>query len=193
MVEADRVLSGGLDVFAPAQQGYSEDEHLFRVGFMSVGEAGELRGRLLSMGMPEEAVTVERMDQPVPAWLRRGEVDGHRAVWLAGREPGGLVPPLQGVMVRGSSRLWEVVESMRARGEVAVRRGPADPIVDEAGGERFEVVRGDALVDLHVIRASDGSGGVGLWAARRQERNRGCRSDIELLRRLKVVLEAAGS
>ena len=59
VAQADRTLPGGLNEFAPTQHNYIEDEHLFRVGFMSTGEAGALVDHLLSLGLPPEAVTIE--------------------------------------------------------------------------------------------------------------------------------------
>lgn len=183
--DAERALPGGLDRFAAAQHNYIEDEHLVRVGFMSVREADDLRGRMVALGLPDDAAALVRSDAPVPAWLRRGEIGGAAAVWLAGHDPGPLVPPLQGFLLRGRSPLRSVLTEPHVHGAEVRQAAPG-----EHGQERYEIVRGDALVDADVIHDGDT---VGVWATRRRSRNRRCRGDIELLRRLKAALEAAGA
>ncbi|MFF5264289.1 hypothetical protein ACFY4C_35645 [Actinomadura viridis] len=184
---ADGALPGGLDAFAPTLHNYIEDEHLFRTGFMSTREAGDLAGRLCSLGLPGDAVAVEQADGPLPDWLRRGEIGGHRAVWLAGQDPGRLVRPLQSVILRGPSRLRDAVTAMRDEEGVEIRRVPPG----EQGGGLFEIERADALVDLRVHHPDDDT--IIFWADRRQERNRRCRADIELLEWLGAALKAAGA
>lgn len=192
IAQADRTLPGGLSEFAPTQYNYIEDEHLFRVGFMSAGEAGALVDNLLSLGLHPEAVTVEQMTEPLPAWLERGGIDGHRAVWLAGHAPGKLVPPLQSVMLRGSALLRDTINSMHTAGEINIRDLEADETANDLGAARLEVTQGNALVDLYLMERHDADA-VGLWAMRRQERNRRCRTDIILLELLRTTLEATGA
>ncbi|MCO6010546.1 hypothetical protein NE236_36870 [Actinoallomurus purpureus] len=184
--DADRTLPGGLDEFAPTQPNYIEDEHLFRVGFMSTREADELIDHLLSLGLPGKAVTAEQMNKPLPPWLQRDEVNGLRAVWLAGENRGELVPPLQSILLRGPLRLRDTITSMHADGEISIRRMPPG----EHGNDRLEIAQADALVDLDILQTAD-SDTIALQAIRRQERNRHCRADIELLKWLKTALHNA--
>ncbi|GAA3980319.1 hypothetical protein GCM10023085_73330 [Actinomadura viridis] len=184
---ADDALPGGLDAFAPTRHDYIEDEHLFRTGFMSTREADELAAHLLSLGLDGDAVAVEQAHGPLPAWLRRGEIGGHRAVWLAGQDPGRLVRPLQSVILRGPSRLRDAVTAMRAEEGIEIVRVPPG----EHEADHFEIEREGALVDLRVHHPDDDT--IIFWAERRQERNRCCRADIELLEWLGAALKAAGA
>ncbi|TDC74480.1 hypothetical protein [Actinomadura sp. 7K507] len=186
VTDAERSLPGGLDRFAASQHNYIEDEHLVRVGFMNTREADDLIGRLRSLGLPDDAVALVQSNAPVPACLRRGEIDGIPAVWLTGHDPGPLVPPLQGVLLRGGSLLRDTLAALNADGDVEVRRTSPD----EHAHDRYEIARGEALIDLDLIQ---GDGTVGVWANRRQDRNRRCRDDIELLEWLRTALEAAGA
>ncbi|RSN66386.1 MULTISPECIES: hypothetical protein [Actinomadura] len=177
VAECDRAVPGGLDGFAEARHNYTEDAHLFRVGFMSTGEA-----RALAAGLPGGAAAVVASDGPLPGWLRRGEVGGSRAVWLAGHAPGPVVPPLQGVLLQGPPGLRD---ALARDGAATVRRRAS------GGDGEYEVVRGGGLVDLDVIGVP---GGACVYrAARRRERNRRCGPDIALLRWLDAALRDAGA
>jgi hypothetical protein len=186
--DADRALPGGLDEFAPTQPNYIEDDHLFRVGFMSTIEATDLVDHLLRLGLPDETVAVVQMDRLLPGWLQRGVIDGVRAVWLAERVPGRVIPPLQGFLLRGPVRLGDIVTRLHDDGEISVRRVPST----ECEAERLEITRGDALIDLDLIRPQ-GTDSVGFWATRRRDRSRCCRADIPLLEWLSMALRAAGA
>ncbi|MEV5831080.1 hypothetical protein AB0L25_36495 [Spirillospora sp. NPDC052242] len=181
----DRAIPGGLDEFAAARHNYIEDAHLFRVGFMSTGEALALADEL-----PGGAAAVVTSDGPLPGWLRRGEVGGLRAVWLAGHEPGRVVPPLQGVLLQGPPDLRDGL----ARDDATIvrrRRASDDDAGDGDVDGRYEVVRGDGLVDLDVIGLPNGA--CVYRAARRRERNRRCGPDIALLQWLDATLRNAGA
>lgn len=183
VAECERALPGGLDGFAEARHNYIEDAHLFRVGFMSTGEALALAGEL-----PAGAAAVVTSDGPLPGWLRRGEVGGLRAVWLAGHEPGPVVPPLQGVLLYGPPGLRDALA--RDGAAIVRRHAPAEADAGDGAG-RYEVVRGDGLVDLDVIGVPNG--GCVCRATRRRERNRRCGPDIALLRWLDAALRGAGA
>ncbi|MFV2176693.1 hypothetical protein ACFHW2_39450 [Actinomadura sp. LOL_016] len=127
-------------------------------------------------------------DGPLPGWLRRGEVDGLRAVWLAGDEPGRVVPPLQGVLLQGPSCLRDVLDRDPATTVRPLR--PPDGTGTGYGRERFEVARLGGLVDLDVLEMPDGAGTSVFQAARRRERNRRCGPDIALLQWLDATLRA---
>ncbi|MBE1533046.1 hypothetical protein [Actinomadura algeriensis] len=175
-------LERDIDEFAAVQHNYIEDSHLFRVGFMSTGEALGLLDTL-----PEGSAALVTSDGPLPDWLRRGEVDGSYAVWHAAHEPGPVVPPLQGVLLQGPSRAREVVFRDAA---ATVRRLDAP---DGTGHERLEVVRYWGLVDLEVLVVPNGTRTSVFRAARRRDRNRRCRPDIALLQWLERTLRAAGA
>jgi hypothetical protein len=101
---------------------YIEDEHLFRVGFMSAGEAGALVDNMLSLGLHQEAVTVEQMTEPPPR-LAGARRDRRPSSGLAGR-------------------------TRPAAGEINIRYLEADETANDLGAARLEVTQGDALVDL---------------------------------------------
>ncbi|QFG22390.1 hypothetical protein [Actinomadura sp. WMMB 499] len=188
VAEMERAITGELDEFAGARHNYIEDSHLFRVGFMSTREALDLVGEL-----PDGTAALVTSGGPVPDWLRRGEIDGMQAVWHAGHEPGPVVPPLQGVLLHGPSRLRDVVVRDAATTVRRTQPPDGDGGGDSDGHERFEVVRHDGLVDLEVLDVPDGTRTSVFRATRRPERNRCCGPDIALLQWLDATLRAAGA
>jgi hypothetical protein len=167
---------GGLDHFAGAQGNYIEDEHLLRIGAGDTASLDAIAAALVDDGVSaDDLVLVGDGPETTPPWLEEGDVDGHRAVWLAGTEPGRVVPVDAGWLERCTADvLAELRPTLEANG-VTVRVGPGP---GEHTAERWEVGRGDALVDLDVLH-NDGDV-MAAWVLRRPARRLTCLADIEL-------------
>lgn len=89
-------LPGGVDtLLAFDVANISEDNHLFRIGFMSTSEVDLCIGLLVERGFPADLVpdnvaSVQWSVEPHPHWLETGLIEDVSAAWLRGTAPGAV-------------------------------------------------------------------------------------------------------
>lgn len=174
-----RDFPGGLDGFAQQKlANLTEDEYLFRVGFMSTSEALEFVEQLESAGLKSTETTspiavIDNEERRVP-WLTIGECDGYEyTCWMSAYPPGELALPEPGFLIKCSLSDSDWRESIEQCG--------AELLPIEEDPDMWRCTRGEAELVLSVAKRENS---VVFWVQRKPSRRLQFKADVGLLRAL---------
>ena len=184
---------GGIDAFAATElPNYVEDNHLVRVGFMSISEACNLTNSLKEFGidcndkMQSEMAVV--LYDSYPKWLSVGLIDGSASCWLAGREPGHLVNCTNGFLLGCPRELYGRLETLLKSFKIVVKRSEPPPKDQKEVMEVLHFIRIEAIIEAYVFGDNSEDSPVCIWANRILSRRQFLAEDIQLAKDLEPIL-----
>lgn len=189
---------GGLDGFArQAIANLTEDDHLLRVGFMSVSEAFRFVTELRAAGLQyleqdiASDIAVVWNGSAVPPWLSVGTLNGYLACWASQYAAGEVVCPEPGFLLRCPRAVYDALTGVVGLCGAEVHKEPSG--VEPGWLGHVRCVRGEAEIAIDVVGERDGVSPLGLWGRREVARRKQVRADVALIRDLVTALKEAGA